>query len=358
MATHYVDPAASGTNDGTSWTDAWTDFQSALDTAVAGDTVYMRGTQTLTAVLDVDTNNGSAGSWIKFIGCNAAGVADGTRFVLDGDNAVANCIRFAATFGAFTWWENIEGKNASSHGIQFLSNAGAIQQWENFVSRDNGGWGFYGYYCNNSSFTDTLRISRSQFINNTQGGLYRPFYGLELDSCVVKNNGGNGVETGDSGTLNVVSNCISHNNSGVGILVRGEGTVRNCVVDGNTTGIQVAKGCTVSCCRITNNTTGLVAASADYQTIYDHCVFYNNTTNITGNATPVKIDGVDTNVTSGATEGYTDRANDNFNLTSTATLRRQEVALDTANSAYIAAGLSPADTGNVVTVIRQLRRVM
>ena len=31
MPTYYVDPAASGANDGTSWTDAWETLQRAVD---------------------------------------------------------------------------------------------------------------------------------------------------------------------------------------------------------------------------------------------------------------------------------------------------------------------------------------
>ncbi|MEQ1746459.1 MAG: hypothetical protein ABMA02_13600 [Saprospiraceae bacterium] len=37
----YVDPAASGTNTGTSWTDAYTDLHSALAAAVSGDEVWV-----------------------------------------------------------------------------------------------------------------------------------------------------------------------------------------------------------------------------------------------------------------------------------------------------------------------------
>jgi hypothetical protein len=40
-AKHYVDLTASGANDGTSWSNAFTSFQSALDVAVAGDSVFV-----------------------------------------------------------------------------------------------------------------------------------------------------------------------------------------------------------------------------------------------------------------------------------------------------------------------------
>lgn len=90
MTTYYVDPLAAGSNDGTSWTNAWTSIQSAFDTAVVGDIVYCRGTQTVAARIDVDTNSGTnAGGFIKFVGCNASGTVDGTRFTIQGDGANA-----------------------------------------------------------------------------------------------------------------------------------------------------------------------------------------------------------------------------------------------------------------------------
>ena len=75
MATYYCDPDAGGANDGTLWTDAWTTVQSGFDTATAGDIVYCRGTETLAAAIDVDTNAGTATSFIYFIGCNRTGMS-------------------------------------------------------------------------------------------------------------------------------------------------------------------------------------------------------------------------------------------------------------------------------------------
>ena len=37
----YVNHAATGANDGSSWADAYTDFQSALDSALAGDQIWV-----------------------------------------------------------------------------------------------------------------------------------------------------------------------------------------------------------------------------------------------------------------------------------------------------------------------------
>ena len=97
MATKYVDPAAGGSNNGSDWTNAWTDIQSAFDTCVAGDIVYCRGTQTLSVTIDVDTNSGDDTSgFIKFIGCNASGVVDGTYFTINGNAGAYHGLTFAA----------------------------------------------------------------------------------------------------------------------------------------------------------------------------------------------------------------------------------------------------------------------
>ena len=94
MALRYVDPAAVGANNGTSWADAWTDFQDAVDNWAAGDTIYCRGTQILAAQIDVDGADGIATNPIKIIGMNASGVDDGTYFTLDGNAAVSCYIPF------------------------------------------------------------------------------------------------------------------------------------------------------------------------------------------------------------------------------------------------------------------------
>ncbi len=114
MATYYVDPAATGANDGSSWTDAWTSLQSALDTAGAGDTVYCRGTQTLSANIDENINDGATGNRRYIIGVNGIGVEDGTRFTVDGNSTAAYPLHWQGK-GAFTEWRNVRFTNGATN---------------------------------------------------------------------------------------------------------------------------------------------------------------------------------------------------------------------------------------------------
>ena len=83
MTLYYVDPAATGEADGSSWTDAWVSIQTALDTATSGDTTYCRGTENPSVTLDVNTNSGTSQARITFVGCNAGGTEDGTYYKID-----------------------------------------------------------------------------------------------------------------------------------------------------------------------------------------------------------------------------------------------------------------------------------
>jgi len=146
MATYYVDPDAGGDDNGTDWTNAWTTLQRAIDgdgvggtQPAAGDTVYCRGTETLDAACDVDGNSGTVNTgFIKYVGCNASGSVDGTRYVMDATDTYVSCLD---TFSAsHIWFENFQFTQATDDGVD-LSGGGDNLVFVNCVSDNHGGAG-------------------------------------------------------------------------------------------------------------------------------------------------------------------------------------------------------------------------
>ena len=306
MANYYVDPAATGAADGSSWTDAWTSLQTAADTATAGDTVYCRGTQTLAAAIDFDTNSGSSGSMIKFVGCNAAGSVDGTQFILDGNSTAANCINGDVDF---VWLENIKLTNATSHGVTY-STYTTSWVWNNVWVHSNGGYGLYG-----NNYWRYARMFRCRFSSNSSGGVYR-VRGIHFTACSFSGNTSYGI---NNSTEMFFVGCV-FDDSDVAIYGGGNYHVLvNCVFDGNTTGFRDANAySTINGCRFTNNTTGIDQALGFELPIC--CYFGGNTTDIGGVSGEYDVpafDGDTTHVIFGGTDtddGYVDSASGDFNL--------------------------------------------
>lgn len=336
MTTYYVDPAATGANDGSSWTDAWTNVQSAFDTAsTGGDIVYCRGTQTLTASIDIDTNAGdTTNGYIKFIGCNASGVVDGTKFVLDGNSAATYCLAGGGT-SDYYWLENLELKNATSHGI---NDGGELDYsvYVNCIAHTNGGDGFYL-----SGIMPHIILCKGY--SNTGMGINVLGYESRILYSVAYGNSSYGIETGLSAYGAVISGCIIHDNTTYGLRIRDANVlVVNTVVDGEATGIIMEDNIGLQLGnRITNNTNGIDCNNKLLTVGWNY--FHNSTTADVVDATrafnlPYRaaltnhlmsggIDGTN-KVDVDADDGYNDRANDDFNLKASRTLIRTEIDLE------------------------------
>ena len=329
MTIRYVDPAATGDNNGTDWTHAWASLQSAADTAVAGDIVYCRGTQALSVAIDYDINSGSGASgFIKFIGCNASGTVDGTKFVLDGDSTATNCILLAAR--TYIWWENFEFKNATGDGWDATNANFADMIFINCISHNNGGDGWDTYYSNIG-----VILFYKCYAHSNGGDGWGQAYHLSVvyALCISKNNTGSGFNTTTSHTdfEGVFYGCIAHNNGGYGIRSFVP-LIFNCVIDENDDdGVNVAGGIGLLIGnRLTDNgkdTTGY-GLNAVARTLYGWNFLLDNDSGAATGLIEALRDGAtaDTNETSG-TEGYNDGANDDFNLSSSATLRRTKIEL-------------------------------
>ena len=333
MATYYVDPAAGGNNDGSDWTNAWTNVQSAFDTATAGDIVYCRGTQTLGAKIDVDTNSGSiVAGFIKFIGCNAAGNIDGTRFVLDAGDTYTNCLDSVTTAQKYIWIQNFELKQATGSGYSYMSTAD-YWVWINCISHDNGAHGW------NLTSSDRHLFLKCQAYNNVDSGFYYMTALCFFGFCVAWANGDSGF---DDGSYSIYYACIAHDNGsdagdeGFALGAQG-GVLLNSIADGEKVGIFVKYDWAVMLCnRITNNETGI-----DFSNEIGLCgwnLFHNNTTADFANpaamgaayaiAIPDNADADTNEIDPDADDGYNARATDDFNLKTSRTYNGETEYVD------------------------------
>lgn len=321
MGTYYVDPNASGANNGTSWGDAWITLQSAADALNAGDTAYCRNTETLSAPIDFDTNSGSlAAGYIKFIGCNAAGSVDGTFFVLDGNGAAANCIRGITTAQTHLWFENFEFKNATDDGVQGIA---GDDYWIfiNCSFNNNDACGFENSYLDYLLVIGCIAYSNSNhgFASALANSIFPRFA-----FCVAHSNGDQGIRIRGGGAA---YHCLTHDNGDsagdIGIAAAGSGTtIMGSVMDGEVNGMLASVDYTFFLLnRITNNTTGIDFGSKFVLAGWNY--LYGNTTDLANPAAWSSVgiyaayvawkSTTNSNKT-GIDDGYNDRANDDFNL--------------------------------------------
>jgi len=299
MSDWYVDPTATGANNGTSKADAWINIQSAFDSVnTGGDRVFCRGIQTLTVSIDVDTNSGGSKAIIQFIGVNSSWVDDGTKFILDGDSTAVNCLLVNARSNLL--FKNIKGINST--GSVFKSISTLIQVVRNNCEWSNGG--LHGNEQGNFAYRTSITEERTNN-NASQGHSNTPNEG-QMSMCEAIGNGGTGFF---SSTSTMLTNCLSHDNTGFGYQCQG-GLPKyfGCTSDGNSEGWRLASNATsLHFCRITNNTIGVNAAnSLTFLSYYNS--FFGNGTRI---ATGVIIEIGTITLSS---DGYTDRANDDFSL--------------------------------------------
>jgi len=317
--TYYCDSAGSNTAPYETWAKAATAIQTLFDTATAGDLCYCRGTQTLAAKVDVDTQQGSfAAGMIRFIGCNAEGDIDGTRFVIDGDGAAVNCLDNSVTPKDFYWIENFELKNATGDGFKSGA-AGDCWVWVNTISHNNGLSGFGG------ASADYHFFFRCQSYSNTDHGWTGQATQCYLNFCVAWDNGDIGFYPGSTCWF---YGCISHDNGAdagdYGFFLKGYvGNMWNCVADGEVAGVFVSSDLvSILCSRLTNNATAIDFSSE--LTILGWNVIHGST--VADYANPASIDYIksyaipldadsDTNeIDPDADDGYNARGSDDFNL--------------------------------------------
>lgn len=361
MATYYVDPAAGGANDGSDWTNAWVDVQTAFDTAVAGDIVYCRGTQDIstTAIVDVDVAGGdTVTGHIHFIGCDAGGTARAGQFTIDanggGGAQKANCLN-VADFDRLMI-ENFSFTGASGDGVIVSAGNPEYWVWRQCAFYSNGGDGFDG--ANKPRFGLFIRCVAYSNVD----GFANTGTTMRFVFCTSRNNSSEGWNY-NSGVTYI--GCLCFENTTDNLSLYSQNMVFGCVFDGCTNGSGVLfaaarYGNVIIGCRGTNNGDHGIeqGAAVGESNIEDWNLFHNNTNgdlqNIVGGIHSYGDDG--NHIADPAGDGYVNAGGDDYELDTTATHRRTAVQLDwdlgsPTVAYYVAGGLVPTDTPGVGGVV-------
>ena len=370
-AVHYVYSSASGTNDGSNWTNAYTSLQSALTAATSGDeiwvakgTYYPSSAYSLTntsryyhfeMINGVTLYGGFAGTESAVSERTSYGSGETNETTLSGDiGAVGdnsdNC------YHVFYHREDISLNNTAILDGFTLSEGNA-----NGGAQHNSGGGMYNY--NNSP-----RIRNCVFIDNSAnyggGGLCNATDSPVLvETCrFISNTAQYGGGVYNSGATSTLINCVFNGNSasdqGGGMYNYGNNavTVTNCLFYQNNAGsgyggaaYNYSAGPVYNNCTFTENTAGYGGGVSNYNgavQTYNNCIFWGNSA--TSNGDEIYIAG------GTSTLNYSCYQNEEGDIFGTPTASNCISAdpqfvgvLNNSDHPYSIGGISPCcDTGN------------
>lgn len=335
MADAYIHSTGSGTSPYDTWAKAAnnaTQAQAVLDAAVAGETIHAAGTITLAAQLNIDMNEGSiAAGFIKIVGYNASHVNDGTRFILDGNNAAVNILNNASM--NYWWFENIECKN--TNGGDGWEGSGPVYYnvFVNCCANNCDAYGFATY-----DYTSCLWI-RCVAYSNTGNGFGTGRGGQHHLFCRSRNNGGSGF-VGQYGSGVSYVGCIADHNTNDGFDQLYLGAILfNCVSDDNSDDGIVIRSTTNICAiigsRVTNHDdVGDIGVNVSSRCLVHGWNYYQNNdgANIQNGTLTEEIlyggSGTDAEDQGDTESGYVDQDDpEDYNLTDAATSRRTGIQI-------------------------------
>lgn len=333
MTTYYVDSAGSNTSPYDTWAKAANAIATPLALVAAGDTVYARGSETISTKITLSASGTLAGGMIKIIGCNSGGTPDGTQYTIDSGTSAIDSLDHGGH--DYIHLENIKFTSTSGAGNGIALTASGADYWVviNCTFQNQTTHGVYD--------SGNMRYAlwyRCQFLSNGAAGCYRPPNSAKYVGCNFSSNGTDGLEA--LSETNCVG-CVFRDNTSEGIDGYTGLQLTNCVFDGNPVGISEGLGSyhNIIGCRFTNSSTRGVNlhSSNPVQGRVMHC--YADDAFV--NELDVKVNETSTNTESGtdSNDGYVDLTGNDFTLASGATGEDIEIVIDANNSMWTSSGL-------------------
>lgn len=233
MAIIFVDSTASGDNNGTSWTHAYTSLHTALQNAALdpSDQVLASGTFAETVTLDANVVT-SITTAVLVQGddkSGGAGRGNPAQFTITGGSARANCV----VAGVQSWYYAFEDMRCTAAtGDGFGSIGGNRLVFRRCRFDTNGGFG-----CRANI---NCLFEECQFDGNTGGAGLLCDFGSWAIGCLSFNNNTWGFQ-GTGGAMEHFVNCTGYNNPS-GFIVTGnpEPVIIGCTADGETVGVGLS----------------------------------------------------------------------------------------------------------------------
>ena len=289
----FVKQNASGSNNGTSWTDAYTDLQSALSAAVGGDTIWVAAgtykpsvdktgnsspadprTKTFNLVSNVPVYGGFAGTEAKLKDRNpVTSVTILSGDIGTPDDNTDNCYSVVSSVN-----------NSNLDGFTITGGNGNGGSLETYL-----GGGLFNYYVSN------VKVRNCIFLNNFAncGGAAGDYFCTDSiifrDCKFLQNSGINGGAIGNWDTRAYITNCIFSGNStstansyGAAVFNWGSGStsqITNCTfynnIDVTSRGAihnRAAASTATNCIIWGNNTNDIVNSSGGGCTLTYSCI--------------------------------------------------------------------------------------
>lgn len=232
-ATIYVNSSAVGSNNGTSWNNAYTNLQAALSNAIFGDQIWVA-----TGTYKATTTNDENITFVMKNGVNLYGGFSGVETSINQRNINSNPTTLSGDIGALG--DNSDNTNT----IMRINNITSGLTIDGFRIISGRGTGCAGIALNNN--TGIINVNNCFFFDNfggTSGAIFLAFQGnytVNVFNCdFISNISVNGVIFTDDSNNNLnVSNCRFKGSVSGGITVLdflgGNLTVDKCIVTNNT----------------------------------------------------------------------------------------------------------------------------